>query len=180
MINKAEFLIWVILPNHKRLTNYVSGMIKITKNVDNNEITSCTFSKSMTSEFKSIEEAHMDLKIHIKQRNKGKGVLNSIISYVEDTQAPCPVLQRDIYAIENQEKLIRQYLRYQGTISKGKSAVNVQILDLGNGIDMSETAGKNTLSLELGAINIHTLSMMYAIDVAIKNQFHSMMNYYQN
>jgi hypothetical protein len=168
----------VLIQNHKDFTKYCAGLIRINKYVSTNTIHAISLGKSLNDRY-TFNEAKALLAQNINFHRNAKS--NMRIDYIiTDTSNinlnDVTIIKRDAFNIKEEDRLLRDYMSSYDKIAKGKCPKTPQKLQLGNGIILLE-GEKNKIKLDLNYAYSHTIAIMHAIDIALKNKSAQMLTY---
>ena len=149
----------------------MSGTIQIIKHIYTNKIIEITFGKSLDNTSYSYEEARERMDGVLRSVNEKGRKIDFVVVQDNSVNYKQAVVSVDLYAINDQNELIKQYLSVQNRIRRGKTKLTPQVLDIGAGLMIDDASQKPSLRLEYSFIKPHTFATILSIDVVLKHQF---------
>jgi len=168
--NIRTFYIVVFFPSHTKPTEWISGTIKIEKKIENNQIISIVPGKTLEETNLTYAKGRARIE-NIERYNK----IDFIITSDDTINADCYVRLRNLYALQNQDKIIRNYLNFQDKIRKGKTKLLPQLLTIGNGLDIDDGASQMRYRLQYATLSTYTLILMLAIDEVLNHKIDALL-----
>lgn len=168
--------IFVMIENFKQVGKYIAGVYRIEKYLNNNQIKSVLFSKSLKDNYSQLDAKQLFSKYEYETNNRNNNAIDVILHSIVGFNFRGRNITKSVYNIKNEDELINLYLHNQHNIYKKQSSLSPQKISLGSGFIMNDTAGKTNLKLDYSELNPITLATMFVIEYASKNEVTQLTN----
>jgi hypothetical protein len=155
--------IFLIIESHKVQGKYFAGMVRISKSLKYNKVTRVVLGKTCNENY-TLEEAKKMYLGALAMVKADKLTLVTSVSILKHDYFRSP------FDIKNEDELVKNYRIYQDSIQKGKSSLTPQKIGVGKGLYLDDLAKPVRLRIDFNDIKISTISIMFAIDVVLKNE----------